>query len=159
PSPVNSSFTNIGEIENKGIEAILTVRPFNKGDFRWSLTANASYNKSEVGKMLDPDARYLAGGMKAIQEGREFGEYYTYGWAGVDKATGAGLYWTDETKTATTTNRTEAEQFFQGSTPFPKWMAGLRTDMSWKGLTLSAFFSGAFDYQVFDSWQSYALSD
>lgn len=159
PSPVNSSFTNIGEIENKGIEAILTVRPFNKGDFRWSLTANASYNKSEVGKMLDPDARYLAGGMKAIQEGREFGEYYTYGWAGVDKETGAGLYWTDETKTATTTNRTEAQQFFQGTTPFPKWMAGLRTDMSWKNITLSAFFAGSFDYQVYDSWQSYTLSD
>ncbi|STD52966.1 SusC/RagA family TonB-linked outer membrane protein [Empedobacter falsenii] len=159
PSPVNSSFTNIGEIENKGIEAILTVRPFNKGDFRWSLTANASYNKSEVGKMLDPDARYLAGGMKAIQEGREFGEYYTYGWAGVDKATGAGLYWTDETKTATTSDRTKAQQFFQGTTPFPKWMAGLRSDMSWKNITLSAFFAGSFDYQVYDSWQSYALSD
>ncbi|MDH0674109.1 SusC/RagA family TonB-linked outer membrane protein [Empedobacter sp. GD03861] len=159
PSPVNRSFANIGEIENKGIEAILTVRPFNKGDFRWSLTANASYNKSEVGKMLDPDARYLAGGMKAIQEGREFGEYYTYGWAGVDKETGAGLYWTDETKTATTSDRTKAQQFFQGTTPFPKWMAGLRTDMSWKNITLSAFFAGSFDYQVYDSWQSYTLSD
>ncbi|MBQ0148709.1 MAG: SusC/RagA family TonB-linked outer membrane protein, partial [Flavobacteriaceae bacterium] len=159
PSPVNSTYTNIGEIENKGIEAILTVRPFNKGAFRWSLTANGSYNISEIGEMLDPEARYLAGGMKAIQEGKQFGEYYTYGWAGVDKETGAGLYWTDETKSATTSNRADAKQFFQGSTPFPKWMAGLRSDMSWKGLTLSAFFSGAFDYQVFDSWQSYALSD
>ena len=159
PSPINTSYTNIGEIKNRGIEAILTVRPFNKGDFKWSLTANGSFNKSKIGQMLDPNARYLSGYLKAIQQGKQFGEYYTYGWAGVDPTNGNGLYWTDETKTATTSDRTQAQQFFQGKTPFPVWMAGLRSDMTWKNITLSAFFSGAFDYQVYDSWQNYTLSD
>lgn len=159
PSPVNTSWTNIGEIENKGVEGILTVRPFNSGEFLWSLTANASYNVSEIGKMKDPNVRYLAGGMKAIQEGRKFGEYYTYGWAGVDPTNGDALWFTDETETETTNDRGKAKQYFQGTTPFPTWMAGLRSDMSWKNISLSVFFSGAFDYQVFDSWQSYSLGD
>lgn len=158
PSPVNDTWTNIGEIQNKGVEAIISVRPFNS-DFKWNLTANGSYNISKIKRMTDPNARYLAGGLKAMQEGREFGEYYTFGWAGVDPANGDALWYTDETETVTTNDRGSAQQYFQGSSPFPKWMAGLRSDMSWKNISLSVFFSGAFDYKVWDYWQFYHVSD
>lgn len=158
PSPENVTWTNIGEIQNRGVEAIISVRPFNS-DFKWNLTANGSYNISKIKKMADPNARYLAGGLKAIQEGREFGEYYAYGWAGVDPTNGDALWYTDETETVTTNDRGSAQQYFHGSTPFPKWMAGLRSDMSWKNISLSVFFSGAFDYKVWDYWQHYHISD
>ena len=158
PSTVGSIMTNVGEITNKGIELTLTARPINN-EFKWSLTGNLSYNKSEVTKLQDPEGLYMVGALKAVQQGRQFGEYYTYGWAGVDPTNGNALWYTDETKTATTNDRSQAKQFFQGKSPFPSFMAGLRSDMSWKGITLSAFFSGAFDYSVFDAWQSYSIND
>lgn len=49
---VGSGFTgmwvNSGDIENKGIEARLTVVPFKTKDFSWELTANWSKNQSKV---------------------------------------------------------------------------------------------------------------
>ncbi len=158
PSTDNTIFQNLGEIKNRGIEATLTVRPF-RGDFNWSLTGNFSYNKNEVGKLLDPDKVYLESSRRAIQSGRILGEYYTYGWAGVDPSNGNPLWYTDETKTQTTSNINEADKFFQGTSAFPVYMGGLRSDMSWKNISLSVFFTGQFDYSVFDSWTGYTMND
>ncbi|MGV0845585.1 SusC/RagA family TonB-linked outer membrane protein [Empedobacter falsenii] len=158
PSYPNSYMDNIGEIINKGIEATLAVKPFDR-EFKWALNANFSYNKSEVGNLVDPNARYMEGNMKAIQQGHVFGEYYTYGWAGVDSSNGDPLWYTDETKSATTNDITKATRYYQGKTPFPKYMAGLRSDMSYKGFTLSAFFAGQFEYSVYDAWQNYSMGD
>src|SRR5690606_40002069 len=94
-SPVNSIVRNLGSIENKGIEAVLTGRPFNK-EFKWEISGNFAYNKSEVGSMLDPEAEYMVGTLKAVKEGQRFGEYYTYGWAGVNPENGDALWYTDE---------------------------------------------------------------
>lgn len=158
PSSANSIMANVGNIINKGFEASLTARPFD-GDFKWVLSGNFSYNKSEVGKLEDPEALYMDGAMKAVAQGHMFGEYYTYGWAGVDSSNGDPLWFTDETESATTNNRQNAKRYFQGKSPFPKYMAGLRTEFAYKGLSLSAFFAGQFEYSVYDAWQSYSLND
>ena len=39
---------NSGEIENKGIEVVLTGTPFIMGDFRWDIAVNWAKNRSEV---------------------------------------------------------------------------------------------------------------
>ena len=57
----NSVLMNIGSMENKGIEASLTVRPIQTTDWQWEISANATYNKNKV---LE-----LAGDGEAIQFG------------------------------------------------------------------------------------------
>jgi len=57
----NSVLTNIGSMENKGVEASLTVRPIQTENWQWEVTGNATYNKNEV---LE-----LAGDGEAIQFG------------------------------------------------------------------------------------------
>lgn len=42
---------NVGEIENKGWELLLTGKPVNQGNFRWDVAANFAYNKSKVLKI------------------------------------------------------------------------------------------------------------
>lgn len=158
PSPVNTIIQNLGNVENKGIEATLTGRPFNR-EFKWEISGNFAYNKSEVGKMLDPTANYMTSAMKTIREGQLFGEYYTYGWAGVDPTNGDALWYTDETETETTNNRNAASQYFQGKSPFPVYMAGLKNEFSYKGVSLSVFFTGQFDYAVMDAWTNYSMND
>lgn len=40
--------TNIGSLENRGIEASLTVRPVVTENWQWEVTANFTYNKNEI---------------------------------------------------------------------------------------------------------------
>lgn len=148
---------NIGEVKNRGLEASFDFKPINK-EFKWIMNGNFSYNKGTVGKMLDPD-EIQSVGLRSIKEGQLFAEYYTRGWAGIDPETGKGLYWTDETKTETTDNRADAKPFFQGTTPFPTYMAGFKTEWIYKGFSLSMFFTGQFDYSVMNRWQNYVTND
>ncbi len=157
PSTPASTNQNVATINSKGIEITLGGTPFN-GDFKWNISSNFSYNKTVVDELLD-GTLYGAQALKALQAGHEFGEYYTYGWAGVDPANGNPLWYTDETEAATTSNRIAAKPYFQERTPFPKYTAGLNNDFSYKGFTLSIYFAGQFEYSVYDRWQSYVSND
>lgn len=150
--------TNVGDILNKGIEATLSAKIFNKGDFKWLLDGNFAYNENTIDKLKDPNTLDPSG-LRATAEGHLLGEFYTYEWAGVDKATGAGLFWTDGTHSATTERITEAKKVWQGKSPFAKYTAGLRTEFRYKQLSLSAFFTGQFEYSVYNAWQNYTLGD
>ena len=158
----SSYLANIGTMTNKGVEATFNTRPINK-QFIWSINGNFSYNRNKVNNLYDdrPDAieRGSGNGIRAISKGREFFEYYVPLWAGVDPETGAGMWWTDGTKTQTTTNRKEAKSVWLGKSGFPKYLAGFKNDFSYKGVTLSVFFTGQFDYYVHNMWQNFILSD
>ncbi len=47
-SGYTSQTMNFGEVENKGVEALLTITPVKTKDFRWDLTTNYTKNKNEV---------------------------------------------------------------------------------------------------------------
>jgi len=158
PSGATTYMANIGDLQNKGFEVELTARPINK-EFKWTLSGNFSYNRSEVLSAPDPEAIYFLGAMKGIKVGQQIAEYYTYGWAGVDPANGDNLWYTDDTESATTNDINEATQYFQNKTPFPLYMAGLKTEFFYKGVSLSAYFTGQFEYSVYDRWSSYVYND
>ena len=44
----NQAWQNIGSLENKGIEATLSVKPIQTNDFFWQLDYNVTYNKNEI---------------------------------------------------------------------------------------------------------------
>lgn len=154
-------FANIGDILNKGIEATLNFKPFNK-EFKWIIDANFAYNKNTIESLVDPNYIGMDGtsnNMRALSPGHLLGEYYTFEWAGVDPATGNGLFWTDASHTATTTNRSEASRVWQGKSPFPKYTAGLKNEFKFKNWSLSLFFTGQFEYSVHNRWQNFTLGD
>ncbi|WP_449559052.1 TonB-dependent receptor domain-containing protein [Kaistella sp.] len=157
----DSYLTNVGDILNKGLEVTFGIKPINK-DFTWIIDGNFAYNKNTIESISNPgqiDLSTVSNSMRAISEGHLLGEYYTYDWAGVDAATGAGTFWTDENHTETTTNRSEAKRVWQGKTPFPKYTAGLRNEFRYKKFSLSAFVTGQFEYSVHNRWQNYILGD
>ncbi len=157
----DSYLTNVGDILNKGLEVTFGIKPINK-DFTWIIDGNFAYNKNTIESISNPgqiDLSTVSNSMRAISEGHLLGEYYTYDWAGVDAATGAGTFWTDENHTETTTNRSEEKRVWQGKTPFPKYTAGLRNEFRYKKFSLSAFVTGQFEYSVHNRWQNYILGD
>ena len=48
----NQLLTNVGTLENKGIELTLTAHPITTKDWDWTLSYNISYNKNEITKMI-----------------------------------------------------------------------------------------------------------
>src|SRR5690606_16975330 len=56
------------------------------------------------------------------EAGRDYQEYFLYPWAGVDPATGDPLYYTDDTKTATTSLLNETDRIYDGKTATPKYI-------------------------------------
>ncbi|MFA6944531.1 MAG: SusC/RagA family TonB-linked outer membrane protein [Pedobacter sp.] len=55
-----SALLNLGALSNKGVELLLTGRPLNSSNFKWDVSYNAAYNKSEVLK-LAPNVETVGG--------------------------------------------------------------------------------------------------
>lgn len=51
----NQLLTNVGTLENKGVELSLTTHPITTNDFDWTLSYNVSYNKNEITKLTFND--------------------------------------------------------------------------------------------------------
>ena len=61
----NQVTTNIGSLENKGIEAALTVRPIQTEDLQWEISANFTYNKNEITELTGESSIVKTGGISA----------------------------------------------------------------------------------------------
>lgn len=71
-------FTNIGEIENRGIEASLDAVAFEMEDLRWDWRVNVSTNHNEITELESPivfDFGNSSTNGQRHEEGRSFGAY------------------------------------------------------------------------------------
>jgi TonB-linked SusC/RagA family outer membrane protein len=153
PVPLTTGYpnyiTNIGEIQNRGIEIGLNSTNINSRDFRWSTSLNFTYNQNKVlnidgdqDTLSFNDGRY----MNALIVGQPIGVFYGPRYAGVDPQNGDALYFEQDGKT-TTNDYNEAGSFVVGN-PNPKYFGGLNNTFSYKGIELSVLFQGVFDYQI-----------
>lgn len=150
-SGFTSYWTNDGEMQSRGIEGQLTVVPVRTADFEWSITGNYAYNDSKIKTINNGDIA-VRNGVKAWQNGHNPTEFYTRLWAGVDQDNGKPLWYTDETRTTTTSNAAEAKQVFTGKQALPVHTAGLGTSINYKGFVLSSMFTYAGGHSVYDQW-------
>lgn len=82
-SGYSTALVNGGNIENRGVEAMLTLVPVSTGDLTWSTTFNFSTNKNEVIELHDevPEFILTAGGVNnyvsKISVGGSYGDIYS----------------------------------------------------------------------------------
>lgn len=56
----NQLLTNVGELENKGVEFSITTRPIVSKDLNWNINYNISYNKNRITKLtINDDPNYI----------------------------------------------------------------------------------------------------
>lgn len=56
----NQLLTNVGELENKGIEFTITGRPIVSRDWNWNLSYNVTYNQNRITKLtINDDPSYV----------------------------------------------------------------------------------------------------
>ena len=61
----NQVTSNIGSLENKGIEAAVTVRPIVTKDWQWEISANFTYNKNEITELTGESSLVMTGGISS----------------------------------------------------------------------------------------------
>ncbi|MDP9958390.1 SusC/RagA family TonB-linked outer membrane protein [Chryseobacterium lathyri] len=157
PIPASGSgFTgitrNLGSTVSKGIEATLGFRK-NTENFSLDTRFLYTYNENEI-TSLGPGSgtTIVRNGSKAWSVGHNPTEYYMRLWAGVDPSNGDPLWYTDETRTATTNSSSLAKLVFTGKSALPKHMLNWQTDLAYKGFKLSFQFNFLGGYSVYDRW-------
>ncbi|HYF30450.1 MAG TPA: TonB-dependent receptor [Chitinophagaceae bacterium] len=155
-SGFNSVQANVGSMENKGVELAFTIIPVRTKDFTWDVSFNIALNKNKVTSLRN-NADILA--LPAIRRvGEDFQSIYTRLWAGVNPDTGAPLWYTDATKTQTTTLFSNAQRVIIGSAS-PKGFGSFSTALSYKGFVLDAQFNYQYGNLVNDTWGFISWSD
>jgi len=144
---------NIGSMRNRGEEFTVRGVPVQLGDFSWTTNFNIAFNRNTVLKLLG-DAPFVNGNFN-VQEGKDFQTFYLRQYtANVDPATGNALWYTDATRTATTSNYSAAQRINQYQAD-PKYFGGFSNTFAYKGVTLTADFYYNFGNMIYDTWGSY----
>ncbi len=138
-----SNFMNTGSLRNRGLEIQLDGTIVRNSDWFVSVGGNIAFNRTKVldlagsGFLEMTDPRNDDNGTPVrIVEGMNLYNFYIRDYAGVNPSNGEGLFWTEEG--TLTSNRANGRYIYAGS-PEPKFTGGFNANVSWKGLTLSAF--------------------
>ena len=164
---------NVGEMTNKGIEFTLNAVPVRTKNFTWNTTVNLSHNKNTVDKMQndvfhttnltqgDPMVAGVSanGWTQRIMEGEPLGTFYTYQYAGT--VNGRSEYYVlDENgnRTGETTNNPGLKDRSITGCAQPKLTAGWNNTLSYKNWNLTAFLTGVFGNDVYNSPRAHYTS-
>ena len=134
-----------GQIENKGIEAVVNASIINRKDLSWDLGVNATFLKNTVSGLSAP---IYTGGLhgqgvsgtlvQTIQNGLPINAFYTRYFAGIDKGTGQAIYPNGDVPS------------FVGD-PNPNILLGLSTNLQFGKINFNANMNGAFGQDIYNN--------
>jgi TonB-linked SusC/RagA family outer membrane protein len=126
-----STLQNFGDMENWGWEFAVQADLLREQDYDLNVNFNFTSQNNKITKLSEA---YIDG-TKRREEGRDFQEYYLYGWAGVNPDDGGATYYTDETKTAT--EGRARTRFYDGKSATPDYIGSFGFTGRYKRWTLS----------------------
>lgn len=150
-----SILSNIGKLENKGVEFAINARAVDVRNFTWDIGFNISHNVNKVISL--PSHQDIANGSFRLREGKDIQSFYLRSLQGVDPATGVEMWYVDETKSGTTANYANAALQFVGKSGSPKYFGTLSNSVAYKGFYLSADFYYNYGNYVQDLYSPYFL--
>ena len=155
-------FQNVGDMENKGLEFLLTTRNA-VGKFTWTTSFNAATNRNKVTNL---GGQVINGGyINQAVEGQPIGVFYAQEYAGVDPKNGDPIYWLNKKasdgatglidhSTGTTAEYDKASRVILGN-PNPRWTGGVTNTLGYKGVELNFTFQGVFGNKVYNGAGQY----
>jgi len=177
PLPSSFGYTgyydNIGDMKNTGVEIELGGTPIKTRNFKWDVNFNMTWYKNRISKLpedrkgqkgyifkddfkLDPALGYSSGNY-FYGEGESMYSFYTYKYAGVNKANGKALYYKnvyndngDVIGTETTDDYTKASRYIVGTALAPVY-GGFSTSFAYRDFDLSLAFNYQIGGKVYDS--------
>ena len=141
---------NVGAMVNRGVELSLDVDIIKTKDFTWNVFANASYNKNKLTELYNGIDEYVDSNVTMYSVGHTVTGFYMVRYAGVNPANGDALWYTKDGK-ITNEFSEEDRVLIEGKSFVAPWQGGFGTNLSWKGLMLSAQFSWMADRWVYNN--------
>jgi len=151
-SGYNRALLNVGELNNRGIEVMLTGNPIKRKNFNWDISYNLSYNKSEIQQLAEGlDAIVVGdgvgGGSVRNVVGRPYGTIWGYrkltneeGQVVYNSASGYAM-------------RGPLEEIGQGVPPL---IMGINNTFRYKDFSLNILVDGKFGGTIFSNLYQYA---
>ena len=157
----NQVLSNIGSLENKGVEVMLTARPIVTKDWMWEITGNFTYNKNEITELTGESSIVMTGGIssgtgnqvQAHAVGHPANSFYVY--QQVYDTNGLPLegVFVDRNGDG---KISESDRYFYKS-PHAPFLAGLSTRLQYKGWDLGIGLRASFNnYIYWDKQAGYA---
>ena len=138
------SWDNIGVMVNRGFELNVTGTIFSNRNFMWSVNANVSYNRNRILVLYNGVQEYeMSQTSMKLVVGHDSGEFYINRFAGVNPVNGDALWYTRDGEL--TNEMRDEDKVLVGKSMTAPWIGGFGTNISWKGLSLSAQFSWVAD--------------
>ncbi len=151
----SSSITsNIGELENQGIELTLNTINYETDDFSWTTTFNLSRNRNKVLSLYkDQPLDNIGRGSNSVRVGEPIGIFYGYNSLGVDPSTGDIVFEdVDKNGVIDASDRTKIGD------PNPDFTGGFGNNLSWKNFDLSIFLQYSYGNDIFNGTRIYIES-
>lgn len=158
-----SLLTNVGNMENRGIEVTLNATPVKTADFNWDLSVNFTYNKSKITNLLkNPDPSFKgidvssAGGGLSNYVGKFIVGYapytfYTYKQV-YDEKTGKPLDGVFEDLNRD--GKIDDNDRYLYKKPAPDFLLGFSTQLSYKKWSLGLAGHGSIGNYIYDQYNS-----
>lgn len=152
-------YSNIGSMDNNGVEISLDGAIIRKKNFTWSINLNATHYKNEVTELaadrktniVEGYNGYVASYNQFIGENLPIYTWYTKKYAGVNEEGLSTWYVRGENgETSTTTNYTNASYYLCGDV-IPDLYGGFGTRLNLYGFDLSVSFSYSLGGKMYDS--------
>ena len=154
----NQVISNIGTMENQGVEISATVRPIQTRNWQWEISGNFSYNKNEIKKLTGESSVVKVGGISAgtgntvqVQApGHPKNTFYVYQQVyGEDGKPLEGVY-VDRNGDGSIT---DADLYFYKSPDAP-YTAGLSSRLSYKNWDLGFNLRASFNNYVYNDTEA-----
>ncbi|MCE7058012.1 TonB-dependent receptor [Algoriphagus sp. AGSA1] len=157
--------TNVGSINNRGIELFLSSKVLDKGGFSWQVdfTANTQHNKiTSLSNDVFTVSWIETGGLPSpgnlgqairVEEGGAVGNFYGKRFAGFNED-GKWLFHKADGTTGTAGEMSQEDLTIIGN-GVPKYMASINNVFRYKGWDFTLFFRGKFDYDILNTKEMY----
>lgn len=148
--PATSGFegvwSNVGELENKGIEFALHSNNL-AGKFIWTTDFNLAFNKNTIIDINGPEI--TPNSINYVIEGQPIGVFKIVKYAGVDPDNGDALYYLSADNDETTNNYNLAEKQICGS-PNPDLTGGFNNYFEFAGVDLNVLISFVYGNEIYN---------
>jgi TonB-linked SusC/RagA family outer membrane protein len=144
--------TNVGAVENNGIELGLTTVNIDRERFRWSTTLNLAANRNRVSKLFN-DEPFTTGirNINRVEVGEAIGAFYALEFEGVDPATGDAIFRDVDGDGSITAD----DRQIVGS-PHPDLVGGFINDLAFGRFNLSTFFTFSVGNESFNAMRIFS---
>lgn len=167
PNLYNSLWTNVGEINNTGIEFTIAARPVATTAFTWRTNFNISYNRNLLVSLSSDDFQHShldhtamgAPGMSGhtvfrLEEGQPIGNMFSWKFAGFTDE-GKWLFWNADNTEKLTSSEIRYEDKAIIGNGLPKSWMGFTNSFTFKNFDLNIALRGAFFFELVNTRRTF----